>query len=54
MKGAATLLLESGSHPEVEIDKVTTAGGITIKGLNAMERSGFTTSVIDGLKATNV
>ena len=54
VKGAATLLLESGMHPEAAIDKVTTAGGITIKGLNAMERSGFTSAVIDGLKATNV
>ena len=53
VKGAATLLLQSGAHPEEEIDKVTTAGGITIKGLNAMERSGFTAAVIDGLKATN-
>ncbi len=54
VKGAATLLLESGEHPEVAIDKVTTAGGITIKGLNAMENSGFTASVIDGLKASKV
>lgn len=54
VKGAATLLLESGAHPEAEIDKVTTAGGITIKGLNAMERAGFTAAVIDGLKATNL
>lgn len=53
VKGAATLLLESGAHPEAEIDKVTTAGGITIKGLNAMEKAGFTAAVIDGLKATN-
>ena len=54
VKGAATLLLESGAHPEAEIDKVTTAGGITIKGLNAMEQAGFTTAVIEGLKASNV
>ena len=54
VKGAATLLLESGAHPEAEIDKVTTAGGITIKGLNAMEQAGFTAAVIDGLKASNV
>lgn len=51
--GAASLLLQSGMHPEVAIDKVTTAGGITIKGLNAMERSGFTAAVIDGLKASH-
>ena len=54
VKGAATLLLERGAHPEAEIDKVTTAGGITIKGLNAMERAGFTAAVIDGLKATGI
>ena len=51
--GAASLLLQSGMHPEIAIDKVTTAGGITIKGLNAMERSGFTAAVIDGLKASH-
>ena len=50
--GAASLLLQGGLHPEVAIDQVTTAGGITIKGLNAMERSGFTAAVIDGLKAS--
>lgn len=51
--GAAGLLLQSGLHPEAAIDKVTTAGGITIRGLNAMERSGFTAAVIDGLKASH-
>ena len=54
VKGAATLLLQNGAHPEAEIDKVTTAGGITIKGLNAMEHSGFTSAVIDGLKASHL
>lgn len=50
--GAASLISEHGSHPEAEIDKVTTPGGITIKGLNAMEREGFTNAVIAGLKAS--
>ena len=54
VKGAATMLLDSGTHPEAEIDRVTTAGGITIKGLNAMEHAGFTAAVIDGLKASNL
>lgn len=49
--GAARLLLESQNNPEVEIDKVTTPGGVTIKGLNAMEQAGFTAAVINGLKA---
>ncbi|MBO5297834.1 MAG: pyrroline-5-carboxylate reductase [Candidatus Homeothermus sp.] len=52
MKGAVALLEATGNNPEVEIDKVTTPGGITIKGLNAMEAHGFTTSVIEGLKAS--
>lgn len=51
VKGAAALLDAHGSHPEAEIDKVTTPGGLTIKGLNAMEEAGFSSSVIRGLKA---
>ena len=51
IKGAVELLLAHGSHPEQEVDKVTTPGGITIKGLNAMEEAGFTNAVIKGLKA---
>ncbi len=50
--GAAELLQKNASHPEKEIDKVTTPGGITIKGLNEMEANGFTSSVIKGLKAS--
>ena len=50
--GAARLLETTGNNPETEIDKVTTPGGLTIKGLNTMERNGFTTSVIEGLKAS--
>ena len=51
VKGAVTLLQATGNHPEAEIDKVTTPGGVTIKGLNAMEHAGFTSAVIRGLKA---
>ena len=52
LEGAVALLAAPGAHPETEIDKVTTPGGLTIKGLNAMERYGFTTAVIEGLKAS--
>lgn len=52
LKGAVALLEATGNNPEVEIDKVTTPGGITIKGLNAMEANGFSTAVIEGLKAS--
>lgn len=49
VKGAARLLHENGSHPESEIDKVTTPQGVTISGLNEMEHQGFSSSVIKGL-----
>ncbi len=49
--GAMELLSSTGMHPEQAIDRVTTAGGVTIKGLNAMEHAGFTSAVIKGLKA---
>lgn len=52
MKGAVELLAATGANPEEEIDKVTTPGGITIKGLNKMEEQGFSNAVIAGLKAS--
>lgn len=51
MLGAVALLEETGLHPEVAIDKVTTPGGVTIKGLNELDHSGFNSSVIRCLKA---
>ena len=51
IKGAVELLQANGNHPEAEIDKVTTPGGVTIRGLNEMEHAGFTSAVIRGLKA---
>lgn len=47
--GAAELLLQTGSHPEQEIDKVTTPKGCTIAGLNEMEHKGFSSSLIRGI-----
>ena len=52
MAGAIATLADGNEHPEAAIDRVTTAGGITIRGLNAMERNGFSTAVIEGLKAS--
>ena len=49
VKGAAELLLEGQSHPESEIDKVTTPKGCTIVGLNEMEHAGFSSSLIKGI-----
>lgn len=47
--GAASLLVESGKHPEEEIDKVTTPKGCTIEGLNEMEHQGLSSSLIRGI-----
>jgi pyrroline-5-carboxylate reductase len=52
VKGAAELLLEKGTHPEQEIDKVTTPKGCTIAGLNEMEHRGFSSSLIRGVVAS--
>lgn len=49
VKGAADLLLQKGTHPEQEIDKVTTPKGCTIAGLNEMEHQGFSSSLIKGI-----
>ena len=51
MQGAVTMLRETGLHPEVAIDKVTTPGGITIKGLNELDHASFNSAVIRCLKA---
>lgn len=51
MLGAATLLDKTKGYPEEEIDKVTTPGGITIKGINELEANGFTNAIIKALKA---
>jgi pyrroline-5-carboxylate reductase len=52
VKGAAELLLQTGTHPEQEIDKVTTPKGCTIAGLNEMEHQGFSSSLIKGIVAS--
>jgi len=49
VKGAAELLLQRHTHPEQEIDKVTTPKGCTIAGLNEMEHQGFSSSLIKGI-----
>ena len=51
-KGAADLLLQLSSHPEQEIDKVTSPSGCTIAGLNEMEHNGFSSAMIKGIKVS--
>lgn len=53
-KGAADLLLQLSSHPEQEIDKVTSPKGCTIAGLNEMEHNGFSSAMIKGIKTSAI
>lgn len=48
--GAARLLQENKSHPEAEIDIVTTPKGCTISGLNEMEHQGLSAALIQGIQ----
>ena len=54
VKGAASLILNNDTHPSVEIDKVTTPGGITICGINELEHEGFSSAVIKAMKVSCV
>ncbi|MBQ8269785.1 MAG: pyrroline-5-carboxylate reductase [Bacteroidaceae bacterium] len=52
IKGALSVLAANGTTPETEINRVTTPGGLTLKGLAAMEAQGFSKSVAEGLQAS--
>ncbi len=52
ISGAMELVAQRGTHPENEIDKVTTPGGMTIAGLSEMEHCGFSSAVVQGVKAS--
>ena len=52
VQGAVSVLRHSGASPQSEIDRVTTPGGITLRGLEAMERAGFSAAVAEGIKAS--
>lgn len=52
VRGALTVLAANDTTPEIEISRVTTPGGLTLKGLAAMESAGFSESVANGLHAS--
>ncbi|HEX2606428.1 MAG TPA: pyrroline-5-carboxylate reductase [Flavisolibacter sp.] len=51
--GAAKLLITNKTHPEEEIDKVTSPKGCTIAGLNEMEHQGLSSALIKGIRVSS-
>ncbi len=51
LKGSIEYALDSGKHPTILRNQVTSPGGTTAAGLHEMERLGFRTAVADGIQA---
>jgi pyrroline-5-carboxylate reductase len=51
--GAGKMVLESGLHPGILKDQVTSPGGSTIRGIHALEKGGFRGTAMDAVKAAN-
>ncbi|MBL9137496.1 MAG: pyrroline-5-carboxylate reductase [Verrucomicrobiales bacterium] len=51
--GTARMVLETGQHPGVLKDQVTSPGGTTIEGIYELEKAGFRAGVIGAVRAAS-
>lgn len=49
--GSASMVIQHETHPAVLKDQVTSPGGTTIAGLEALEKAGFRSALIEAVKA---
>ncbi len=52
MEGTAKLQLETGLHPGVLKDQVCSPGGVTIRGVAALEENGLRNALLKAIDAT--
>lgn len=51
MLGTATVLKETGEHPAAKVDQMASPGGVTIEAWRTLQKTGFSSAIIDSVTA---